>query len=108
MRAKHMLKDPSKGIVLQKLEGTVVRVLEDEEELTPYEIQYYSRGNHIMEKSFTAGSSRKGLRIVAEFPKSTVGRYRILHSYKWLHCDSNSIEGYVDMTPNSIKFIKEA
>jgi len=108
MKPEHALKDPEKGIVLKKFKGQLVRILEDGEELTYDEIEQYSNNNHIMVKSFELGSKKKGLRVVVEFPENRIGRYKIFHQNMWEKRSKDNIMGYVEIIPNSIRFIKEA
>jgi len=100
------LKDPSKGIVHSRLEGEIVRILQDGEVLSHQEIMDYCNGNRLMEKSFDFNNRTAGERIVAKFPQSRVGRFRMLSEHKF-NANDKTMTGYARCVPNSIHFIRE-
>jgi len=99
------LKDQSLGIVHQKLEGVVRRILKHGERLSISDIEFYCRNNSIMRKSFKAINTRNGVRAVVEIPDRVVGRYRMVHSLMWEKATPHSFMGYIRVVPNSVKFI---
>jgi len=102
-------KDPSKGIVHQKTEGIVRRVVPDGEELNEKEIDDYTRGNKIMEQSFNFANSSGGVRVVVEFKyphRKDKRLFRMLTEHKF-EAGPKTMNGYARRIPNSIHFITE-
>ena len=98
-------KYPAKGIVHSKREAVIHRILQNGEELTESEMTYYSKGNHLVRRSFESGGTAKGERIILKFNKGNIIKYSIIREHWWKKANHKSPMGYAIVQSNAIDFI---